>query len=211
MMFETASGSLHDRMRRAAYPWPRDVDPPPRSSDEALSAHGRWGQQACGVAVRQCEGAAAHKGRGAFTLRILPRGSVVGVYWGVRLTQVEYRRKAERSPCDYLCGLLHYDDCGELLEECERTWPQLHCYIDCEDEATASWCRFINHKSEHSPGCNLSLRTDCLAGIAWFEASRDISAGEELAFDYGPRYASKLEGASNTVERSSRELSDTSS
>ena len=37
-------------------------------------------------------------------------------------------------------------------------------------------------------GCNLTPKTDGLRYLVWFEARRNIAAGEELCFDYGSSY-----------------------
>ena len=48
--------------------------------------------------------------------------------------------------------------------------------------------RYINHAASGSHGCNCEAKIDAARGLVWFEASRDITAGEELGFDYGPQY-----------------------
>ena len=62
-------------------------------------------------------------------------------------------------------------------------------YVDAEDPNRSNWCRFVNHADGGDPACNLSLHTAAAPEPrAWLEACRDIRAGEELNFDYGPRY-----------------------
>ena len=190
--FETAEGSFYTRLQRAAYPWPKNAPRPPANADEALSSDGQWSVQACGVRIGHCRGTEAHKGRGAFAARSLERGSVVGVYWGEFLSAREYRQREEGGvQSAYTVGLIYYD-CADLQQEVESVWPDHAMYIDASNEDVSSWCRFINHAPSGTPACNLVLRTDGMASRAWFESVRDIAPGEELQFDYGPRYATQL-------------------
>ena len=76
------------RLREHADPWPEDAPLPPESDEEALDSAGRWSAEACGVEVRACADDEA-KGLGAFALRPMASGDVVGVYWGEVLTQRE--------------------------------------------------------------------------------------------------------------------------
>ena len=64
----------------------------------------------------------------------------------------------------------------------------LVAYIDSEDPDLSSWVRYVNHESEARVGCNLRSRVDGRRRLVWFEASRDIAPGEELAYDYGAAY-----------------------
>ena len=122
-------------------------------------------------------------------MRAMPRGVVVGVYFGELITRSEHRERiAAGCNMRYVLCLLDHTD-AELMDEFAMTWPGMGCYIDSFDESLSSWCRFINHAAENSSACNLSVRADAFASLAWFEASRDIAAGEELCFDYGPEYA----------------------
>ena len=55
--------------------------------------------------------------------------------------------------------------------------------IDGEDPARSSWCRYINDvRGDETP--NLRQRIDSGRLLVWFEATRDIDAGEELCFEY---------------------------
>lgn len=67
--------------------WPLPGSPP--TSAILLDADGPWGASACGVEIRLCADNAA-KGRGAFAVRRLRAGDIVGVYHGEQLTQREY-------------------------------------------------------------------------------------------------------------------------
>ena len=58
-----------------------------------------------------------------------------------------------------------------------------------EDPERSSWCRYVNHAESHDDACNLVLRVAATPRpLAWLTATRSIAVGEELAFDYGPRY-----------------------
>ena len=202
--------ALMDRLRKSACQWPAHArQPPPRGAEEALDPEGPWGERACGVEVRPCHGPNADRGLGAFATRQLAKGSVVGVYWGEHLRAAAVdRRAAEGDGCDYVLTLIH-DDSEDLVEAYEAMCPGRGCYIDAQDPSKSTWTRFINHESEWAvdsvevdgvevvleepcPACNVCLRTNVLAGLAWFEAKRDIHVGEELCFDYGPQYAKKI-------------------
>ena len=87
-----------------------------------------------------------------------------------------------------------------LEDTIKRDGLAIPCYIDAEDPMRSSWPRYINHASDLmrptsrgsadiSP-CNLELKVDGFRCLAWLEARRDVEPGEELCFDYGPRYAS---------------------
>lgn len=64
--------------------------------------------------------------------------------------------------------------------------PRLLAFVDGEDPNRSSWCRYINHAK--GDACNLVSKVDGLRYLVWFEAIRDIAAGEELGFDYGAGY-----------------------
>ena len=61
-------------------------------------------------------------------------------------------------------------------------------YVDAEDVAHASWCRYLNH-SQKRP--NLSMGTAMSADgepIVRFVVEREIQPGDELLFSYGENY-----------------------
>jgi hypothetical protein len=68
--------------------WPDGAPPPPSSDAEALNLKGRWSAKACGVEIRAC--GEADKGLGAFAVKKLGKGQVVGIYWGEVLTMREH-------------------------------------------------------------------------------------------------------------------------
>ena len=77
----------------------------------------------------------------------------------------------------------------ELLAALGSTMlPRRTAYIDGEDPTRSSWCRYINHCAETRPGCNLEPKCDGIRCLVWFEARREIAAGEELCFDYSEHY-----------------------
>ena len=63
--------------------------PPPETDEEVLDPSSRWSASSCGVQIRSCNDS-VDKGLGAFATRHIAKGSVVGVYWGERLTQREH-------------------------------------------------------------------------------------------------------------------------
>ena len=78
--------------------WPEGERPPPRDAAEALDPDGAWGLAACGVEVCECAQNPG-KGKGAFALRPIEAGRVVGVYAGEYLTQRQFsiRHDANRA------------------------------------------------------------------------------------------------------------------
>ena len=226
--------------------WPANARPPPTAAAEALDVAGRWGLSACNVTIKECSKA---KGRGAFATTLLPKNSVVGVYWGEQLTPLEYKRRHGVKQDDDIIddggseGSTQYNrernrrlaalPEGEapigraqnhgsyslllvpsaVRETLEREDPSFCCYLDAEDSNLSSWCRYINHatdlvpvmggdggayageglgagvhRSHRESPCNLDLKVDPRRSLAWLVARRDINAGEEIAFDYGPQY-----------------------
>jgi len=121
-------------------------------------------------AVRECEPAA--KGRGLFALRPFAEGELVIQYRG---DLCSYRDLAER----YGYGTINLQ--GKYVFELRRDGT----YIDAGDEARAGPARFINHSSKRP---NLEPQIDRLHSLVWFEACREVAAGDELTFDYGERY-----------------------
>jgi len=78
--------------------WPVDAPPPPSSAREALSCDGAWSPAAAGVEIRQCVDN-PRKGLGAFAVRLLPARSVLGVYWGEKLTLREFNLRHGWNEC----------------------------------------------------------------------------------------------------------------
>lgn len=77
-----------------------------------------------------------------------------------------------------------------LVEWSAKEQPDRPMYIDAEDADRSSWCRYINH-ADGSDGdrCNCELRVAAEPQPrAWLVARREIQPGEEVQFDYGPRY-----------------------
>ena len=76
------------------------------------------------------------------------------------------------------------------VEWAAREEPTRPMYIDAEDPNRSSWARYVNHADgSDSLSCNCELRTAAEPEPrAWLVATRDIASGEELHFDYGPRY-----------------------
>ena len=205
---------MRQRLFAAADAWPADeLRAPPATDGDALDLHGVWSAEACGVAIRPCEDRPS-KGLGAFAIHPIARGRVAGVYAGELLTAAEYRARHEvrrcwrtdaervrrlsslppgRAPMGGADNGGAYVVClvgsPELVGWASRDDPSAPLYIDGEDDERSSWCRFINHVGSAEAACNLQL---CVAAaprpLAWLVATRDIAVGEELAFDYGPRY-----------------------
>ena len=105
------------------------------------------------------------KGKGAFASIDLMEGTYIGRYVGDLLTNEGVKtRYPDPTQASYLF---------ELTEE---------LCIDAQESTHFS--RFFNH-AEHG---NLEVRANVESRTIDFFALRDISAGEELTFDYGPKY-----------------------
>jgi len=79
---------VHLRLEQQAEPWPAHLAAP-ASTAEVVDPDGRWSATACGVEIRLCTDEPT-KGMGAYATRPLRAGTVVGVYWGERLTMREH-------------------------------------------------------------------------------------------------------------------------
>ena len=121
------------------------------------------------------------KGFGLKTLEHIPFGSYIGTYIGHILDRDEAKRRA---------SLLKETDSNFILSLMEYSGDSLvyTTYIDAAQGGNDT--RFINHSCE--PNLNLvPVRLDSVTPSLAFFASRDISADEELTFDYGPRIEEK--------------------
>ena len=121
--------------------------------------------------VRDCVPSA--KGRGLFALRTFLAGDDDVIEY--RGDLLSYKGLAER----YGRGTINLQ--GKYVFELRENG----LYIDAGDEQASGRARYLNHSSRRP---NLSVETDLLHNRVWFRASRDIASGEELCFDYGPRY-----------------------
>ena len=77
---QSARGVLRER---SVWPYGDSIGPLPVDSAAALAPDGPWGLAARGAEVRECPG---DKGMGAFAVRKLSAGDLVGLYWGEQLT-----------------------------------------------------------------------------------------------------------------------------
>ena len=140
---------------------------------------------------------------------------LVGVYAGELLSTEGFRRRHESRWCEkhepgrkerlaalthgapigghfnggsYVVALASAPGIGMAMAEGPE---DVFVYIDAEDPNRSSWCRYINHAESNERECNLILQTsaDQDAPGTWLIARRDIWVGEELLFDYGPRYS----------------------
>jgi SET domain-containing protein len=107
----------------------------------------------------------AIQGRGVYALRRISKGTWVVEYTGELITSAEADRR--------------YDD-----ESMDRHHTFLFAKNDewvIDASGQGSDARFINHSCE--PNCEAVVDED--SGEIWIVALRDISAGEELSYDYG--------------------------
>lgn len=97
-------------------------------------------------------------GVGGFAKQNLVRGGVIIEYVGERIGKAESLRRCEQN--------------NEFI----FTLDELH---DLDGNVSWNPARFINHSC--TPNCEAEVRD----GRIWIIANRDISAGEELTFNYG--------------------------
>jgi hypothetical protein len=109
-----------------------------------------------------------NKGMGAFALRDLDQGEILGRYTG-RIYQdpQDYFRRTGRNGfvSDYTLML------GSGL------------LIDAEDPKVSNWPRYINH-SVRKANCAAFDLSDSI-DILYFEVTKPVAKGEELLFNYG--------------------------
>jgi uncharacterized protein len=92
---------------------------------------------------------------GCYTTEVIPTGTRIVEYTGPRVTPEQGDERYENRETTYLFGLE-----GGML-------------VDGEGMAA-----FINHS------CDPNCETDEIDGRVWIFAARDITAGEELTYDY---------------------------
>ena len=123
------------------------------------------------------------KGFGLFSTHDIPYGYFIGSYEGETLKQKDYMKRYPKGESVYV--FLVYD--GQHRDK---------LYVDASDNSMSNPTRYMNHDGV-SPNVmyyiesNLIMKpnkNDMLFQVR-FHACRDIKVGEELTFDYGPRYA----------------------
>ena len=115
----------------------------------------------------------AGKGMGLFAAVNIPKGSFLMRYDGERINDLEFERRYARDPFS--------EKASYVLQICDDE------FIDGSDENKSGLARYINHAT--SPKSNLDKYiAHKPGGSCCFFASRDISAGEELFFDYSRSY-----------------------
>jgi len=113
-------------------------------------------------------GASGIHGRGVYARKDIPDGTRVIEYVGERITKAEAaRREARRLALQRKGG----EGCVTIFALNKRH--------DLDGRSARNVARFINHSC--APNC----RAEAIHGRIWIVARRDISAGDELTFDYG--------------------------
>jgi uncharacterized protein len=102
------------------------------------------------------------EGRGAFATRNIPRGTRLIEYAGERLTPTEADARYPDIP-----GVRHHTFLFAIDDD---------VVIDAAVDGNEA--RFINHSC--APNCDAIVDD----GRIWIETTRDVLAGEELAYDY---------------------------
>lgn len=112
-------------------------------------------------------------GNGVFTKVAIPKGALLGAYTGEFITEEEYRRRASANRWQYMMGLL---DCAILHMNGLTTIDGINGNV------------FTRMNYAPAEFQNVKFEKICEAPFVKIVALRDITAGEELWVDYGPRY-----------------------
>lgn len=107
-------------------------------------------------------------GRGVYARTAIPDGTRIIEYVGERITKAEAARRETRRLARQRRG---GDDCVYIF-----TLNRRH---DLDGRVRRNVARLINHS------CTPNCRAEAIRGRIWIVARRDISAGEELTYDYG--------------------------
>ncbi|KAL7570475.1 hypothetical protein ACA910_004258 [Epithemia clementina (nom. ined.)] len=138
--------------------------------------------------------ASKEKGLGAFATCDLKVGDYIGEYKGEKLTrrqvQARYWGKQAKNRQDLTWEASRLER-GQGVTGNYVLEMKDGSFVDAEDADRSSWCRFMNHATEGSNPCNVKAFDRIRANgdllvFPQFFAIRDIQAGEELLWDYGP-------------------------
>jgi len=124
------------------------------------------------------------KGRGLFCdVNQICKGSYIGEYVGEKLTLKEYKKRYPRGESVYTF----------LISDEEITQRRDLMYLDAHDVYKSNITRYINHDSIN-PNLEFVITRKYDKGGKLKKASvrfyslQDIFYGQELVFDYGPKY-----------------------
>ena len=137
-----------------------------------------------GVEIRSAGG----KGFGAFATRNLSAGAYLSPYTGKLMA-----RK------DASLAKLRGETTGAYFAGFDTAWFGEELVVDAQDEATSGWPRYINHSKRRANCRSFELRRPIAIPGRVFSVGRlplglyvqlvrDVTAGEELLFDYGDSY-----------------------
>jgi uncharacterized protein len=115
-----------------------------------------------------------HAGNGVYTKVAIPKGAYLGAYTGEFVTEEEYQRRAAENKWQYMMGLL---DCAKAHS------PGGLLTIDGISGNAFTRMNFAPAEFQ-----NVKFEKICEPPFVKIMALRDITAGEELWVDYGPRY-----------------------
>lgn len=134
------------------------------------------------------------KGMGAFATKAFNIRDTVGDYTGEMLTLAQHDSRygdADMTPADEE-WLRSREERGVSATGDYVVRVHDDLFIDAEDAAVSSWCRFINHDAE--PNLALKVLPKGLDGKprVWFVCQRPVEIGEELCFDCALTQSVKL-------------------
>ena len=114
-----------------------------------------------------------HAGNGVYTKVAIPKGAYLGAYTGEFISDEEYQRRLIADNWQYMMGLL---DCAT---------PHTGGITTIDGIKGNVFTRMNFAPVEFQ---NVKFEKICEAPFVKIMALRDITAGEELWVDYGPRY-----------------------
>ena len=134
-------------------------------------------QRECEVGVDIEVRQAGKKGLGVFALRTLEAGELTGRYSAPVLSMDDSMRATEA---------------GTTSDMYSFSLDGLDWVLDAEDATRSNWLRYLNHSRRRDNCVPIPANVLGFNYAVLFQVSRQIPAGDELLFDYGPGYWDRL-------------------
>ena len=136
----------------------------------------------------------ASAGGGAFVTKDVKRGTCLGFYKGRRLTAAQRESSHWWFESGEPGGRDASDPNGRLVTDAGEFdvsgWtPQQWLHVRGKWRGEHSnWVRFVNHASGPHRNCSIAATSQKFGKSHALYANRDINAGDELFFSYGPAF-----------------------